>query len=143
MTQPVENNISNTMKKVTKKISSHTPVETNLQNNLQDIDTLPVGVDRINSISQKEKALYESKVTRRKVYERIGELLDATKTVKGYDSDGNAVETIEPDLQRRKEGAELAMRAFGDSKEFLSVNTQVNNVMDVKSIIEAINSGKQ
>lgn len=143
MTQPVENNISNTMKKATKKISSHTPVETNLQNNLQDIDTLPVGVDRINNISQKEKALYESKVTRRKVYERIGELLDATKTVKGYDSDGNAVETIEPDLQRRKEGAELAMRAFGDSKEFLSVNTQVNNVMDVKSIIEAINSGKQ
>lgn len=121
-----------------KKVSSHTPIKTNLQ----DTDTLPVGVDRINNISQKEKALYESKVTRRKVYERIGELLDATKTVAGYDSDGNAVETIEPDLQRRKEGAELAMRAFGDSKEFLSVNTKVNNVMDVKSIIEAINSGK-
>lgn len=99
---------------------------------------IPTTIDRVNNITQKEESLYKAGVTRRKVYERIGELLNATKRVVGYDSRGMEVVSEEPDLGRRKEGAELAMRAFGDSKEFLAVNTQVNNVMDVKAIVEAI-----
>lgn len=99
---------------------------------------IPPTIDRVNNINQKEESLYRAGVTRRKVYERIGELLNATKRVVGYDSRGMEVVSEEPDLGRRKEGAELAMRAFGDSKEFLAVNTQVNNVMDVKAIVEAI-----
>lgn len=107
----------------------------------ESVETLPSTIDRVNNIIQKEESLYKAGVTRRKVYERIGELLNATRKISSTDDNGIPQVTEEPDLQRRKEGAELAMRAFGDSKEFLAVNTQVNNVMDVKGIIEAINRG--
>lgn len=100
---------------------------------------VPPDADRINNISQKEVSLYKAGVTRRKVYERIRELLDSTKKVVGYDSKGMEVVTEEPDTDKRAKGIEYAMRAFGDMKEFVAVNTQVNNVMDVKSIVEAIN----
>lgn len=121
-----------------KKVSSHTPIKTNLQ----DTDTLPVGVDRINNINQKEFALYAVGITRQKAYKVLADGLVATKKVAGYDSRGMEVVSEEPDQDKRHKSVEAIMRLFGDSKEFLSVNTQVNNVMDVKSIIEAINSGK-
>lgn len=106
----------------------------------ESVETLPSTIDRVNNIIQKEESLYKAGVTRRKVYERIGELLNATRKISSTDENGVPQVTEEPDLQRRKEGAELAMRAFGDSKEFLAINTQINKVMDVKAIIEAIKS---
>lgn len=122
-----------------KAISSKSPSEESVVNVV-----IPVEADRVNNINQKEAALYLSGVTRRKVYDRIGELLDAKTKVKvGCTSVGEEIWEERADLGRRKEGCELAMRAFGDSKEFLAVNTQVNNVLDVKSIIEAINRGSK
>lgn len=103
---------------------------------------VPSTIDRVNNINQKEESLYKAGVTRRRTYEVIGELLNAVKKISGTDDFGMPTMSEEPDLQRRKEGAELAMRAFGDSKEFLAVNTQVNNVMDVKAIVEAIARGR-
>ncbi len=106
------------------------------------VEELPTTIDRVNNINQKEESLYKAGVTRRRTYEVIGELLNAVKKISGTDDFGMPTMSEEPDLQRRKEGAELAMRAFGDSKEFLAVNTQVNNVMDVKAIVEAIARGR-
>jgi len=115
--------------------------ETNLcvpSSDLLTTNDVPTTIDRVNNINQKEESLYKAGVTRRRTYEVIGELLNAVKKISGTDDFGMPTVSEEPDLQRRKEGAELAMRAFGDSKEFLAVNTQVNNVMDVKAIVEAI-----
>lgn len=85
---------------------------------------LPLKADRVNNIIHKERAMYEAGVTRRRTYEVICELLTAVKRVVGYDSRGMEVVTEEPDLDKRKMGAELALKAFGDLKEMKDVGGQ-------------------
>jgi hypothetical protein len=79
--------------------------------------------------------MYASGVTRRRAYDVISELLCAVRRVVGYDSRGMEVVTEEPDLDKRRQGAELALKAFNDSKESVSVNTQVNNIVDVGGLL--------
>lgn len=73
--------------------------------------------DKVNNVDSKELAMSRAKVTRRRTYEVISELLSAVKKVVRYDSRGMEIVTEEPDLDRRKQGAELALKAFGDLKE--------------------------
>lgn len=81
--------------------------------------------DRVNNQGSKELAMSKAGVTRRRTYEVICELLSAVKRVVGYDSRGMEVVSEEPDLDKRKMGAELALKAFGDLKEMKDVGGQV------------------
>lgn len=87
-------------------------------------DSIPVE-DRVNNQGSKELAMSRAGVTRRRTYEVICELLSAVKRVVGYDSRGMEVVSEEPDLDKRKMGAELALKAFGDLKEMKDVGGQV------------------
>lgn len=105
------------------EVVSSTPiVETAL--NPQVTDNIPVE-DKVNNQASKELAMSKAGVTRRRTYEVICELLSAVKRVVGYDSRGMEVVSEEPDLDKRKMGAELALKAFGDLKEMKDVGGQV------------------
>lgn len=73
--------------------------------------------DRVNNQVSKELAMSRAGVTRRKTYEVICELLTADKEIIVYDKNGVEVKERLPDLDKRKQGAELALKAFGDLKE--------------------------
>lgn len=73
--------------------------------------------DKVNNQVSKELAMSRAGVTRRKTYEVISELLTAEKELVGYDKNGVEVRESIPDLDKRRQGAELALKAFGDLKE--------------------------
>lgn len=73
--------------------------------------------DKVNNQVSKELAMSRAGVTRRKTYEVICELLTAEKELVGYDKNGVEVRESIPDLDKRRQGAELALKAFGDLKE--------------------------
>lgn len=83
-------------------------------------------IDRVGNISQKELALSISGVTRRRVYEEIGGMLRAMKKVDRMNG-GVIVEEEEPDMVMRARGVELALKAFGDLKEFERVGGNVTH----------------
>ena len=95
-----------------------------------------VSVEKVGDISGKEVAMSKAGVTRRKAYEVIREMLEATKEVVSYNYKGEEVREIVADLDRRSKGVELALKAFGDMKDSVQVNTQVNNVFDVGELIK-------
>ncbi len=91
-------------------------------------DELPVGADRVNNILHKEAAMHKSGVTRATVYNNIKLLLDASVETREFDADRKEwVTTSVPDLDRRKQGAELALKAFGDLKEMQRVEGAVTH----------------
>lgn len=99
-------------------------VETIPSSDIPAAEAIPVE-DRVNNQASKELAMSKAGVTRRRTYEVICELLSAVKRVVGYDSRGMEVVSEEPDLDKRKMGAELALKAFGDLKEMKDVGGQV------------------
>lgn len=107
------------------------------------VDRIPETADRVNNVTQKEEALYKSGVTRYKTYKVINELLSAMRIETTYTQDGEEIKTEVPDLEKRKQGAELALRAFGDSKESVAINTQVNNIFKAESILSEIKLAKE
>lgn len=84
----------------------------------ESIPTIP-DIDRVNNLAQKESAMAEAGVTRLKTYRAINNLLTATKTVEEV-VDGNVVKREIPDVAANAKGAELALKAFNDSKELQS-----------------------
>lgn len=116
-------------------VSSTPVVETAFPNQVPTSEVIPTAdsipsseipvEDRVNNQSSKELAMSKAGVTRRRTYEVICELLSAVKRVVGYDSRGMEVVSEEPDLDKRKMGAELALKAFGDLKEMKDVGGQV------------------
>ena len=70
--------------------------------------------DKINNLPQKEKRLEEAGVTRRKAYQVIADALEAVIEYEVRDSDGMAIKKTRPDLEKRKWGAEMALKVFGD-----------------------------
>lgn len=110
-------------------ISSKNPAEkNNKKNNLISVDksidriasvepSLNKVIDKIASVEQKEIAMAEAGVTRVKTYKVINNLLTATKTVEIL-KDGEIIKTEVPDVQANAKGAELALKAFNDLKEF-------------------------
>lgn len=100
-----------------------------LQTIVPSVDVgLPESVDRVNNVVHKERALYEAGVTRRKVYENINLLLEASVSSREFDKDSREWHVVAtPDLERRKQGSELALKAFGDLKEMVKVGDVVTH----------------
>lgn len=99
-------------------------------------------IDRVGNISQKELALSTSGVTRRKVYEEIGGMLRAVKKVERVDG-GVVVTSEEPDMVMRARGVELALKAFGDLKEFERVGGNVTHNKVVYQWLNVQNNAEQ
>ncbi len=96
-------------------------------------------IDRVANIEQKELALSTSGVTRQRVYDEISLMLKAVKK-KEILKDGVLSVEEEPDMTVRSKGVELALKAFGDLKEFeRAVNTTHNKV--VYQWLQVNNSG--
>lgn len=74
-------------------------------------------IDRVGDVGQKELALDKAGLKRVEVYRRIKEMLDAV-TVEETLEDGMVVKTEVPNMVMRAKGVELALKAFGDLKEF-------------------------
>ena len=83
-------------------------------------------IDRVGSVEQKELALDKAGLKRVEVYRRIKEMLDAGKEVDEL-FEGKIVTTIVPDMAMRAKGVELALKAFGDLKEFDKAGSVTNN----------------
>lgn len=89
-------------------------------------------IDRVGNIEQKELALSSANLKRIGVYRRIKEMLDAVE-VREEIHDGQIKKIEEPDMSMRARGVELALKAFGDLKEF---DRAVNNVTHNKVVYQ-------
>ena len=83
-------------------------------------------IDRVGDVGQKELALSKAELRRIDVYRRIKEMLDAVD-VKEVLSQGMLVKTEVPNIAIRAKGVELALKAFGDLKEFDKAGSVTNN----------------
>jgi len=77
--------------------------------------------DRINNVTQKEEAMALSGVTRRKTYRVIARLLDAKKWAEVTDKGGNVRWEWVEDLEKQRQGAEMALKVMGDMIEHKQV----------------------
>ena len=126
-----KNNLQKKRKCVNYRPMGNPPIETKLakkkpkKNNLVTLEK--PDIDRVSSIEQKELALSSVGVTREKVYREIKGMLEAVK-VREELRDGEVVSIDEPDMAIRAKGVELALKAFGDLKEFdRAVNSVTHN----------------
>ena len=83
-------------------------------------------IDRVGDVGQKEFALDKAGLKRVEVYRRIKEMMDAVD-VKEVLSQGMLVKTEVPNIAIRAKGVELALKAFGDLKEFDKAGSVTNN----------------
>lgn len=74
-------------------------------------------IDKVNSIEQKENGLAASGVTRASTYAIIKKLQNARKIIKVRDSQGNEYDDEVDDLEKQRQGAELALKILGDMTE--------------------------
>lgn len=86
----------------------------------------PILFDKIASVEQKETALKTAGVTRELVYRGI---FDGLKAVKKTEKlvDGELITIEEPDETVRLKNRELALKAFGDLKEFQVTGSVTHN----------------
>lgn len=75
-------------------------------------------IERVGDVGQKEIALDAAGLKRVRVYAEIKRMLEAVKVVEKMNSDGTITRSDEPDNAIRAKGVELALKAFGDLKEF-------------------------
>lgn len=111
--------------------------------------------DRVGNVEQKERNLAAANITRLYTYKKIYEMMNAVKRVTAEDLDGKLIVlSEEPDMAIRAKGVELAMKAFGDLKEFERVvngnvtnNTVIYKWGDVKTVnnndVQVINESSQ
>lgn len=83
-------------------------------------------MERVGDVGQKELALSTAGLKRVAVYRRIKEMLDAVKVSEKL-VDGCIEQVEEPDMVMRAKGVELALKAFGDLKEFDKAGSVTNN----------------
>lgn len=83
-------------------------------------------MDRVGDVGQKELALSKADLRRIDVYRRIREMVDAVKSVEKI-VNGCVEKVDEPDMVMRAKGVELALKAFGDLKEFDKAGSVTNN----------------
>jgi hypothetical protein len=74
-------------------------------------------VEKINSLVQKESAMEKVGLRRQLAYNKIVEALNATRRTEYRDAEGNVLYREEPDFEKNKWGAEMALKAFGDLVE--------------------------
>lgn len=77
--------------------------------------------DQINNVTQKELAMSLEGVTRRKTYAVIARLLEAKKWAEVTDKGGNVRWENVDDLEKQRQGAEMALRVMGDMIEHKQV----------------------
>lgn len=77
--------------------------------------------DQINNVAQKEMAMDLAGVTRRRTYDVISRLLGATKWAEVTDKNGNVKFENVPDLEKQRQGAEMALKVMGDMIEHKQV----------------------
>ena len=77
--------------------------------------------DQINNVRQKEDAMSLSGVTRLKTYAVISRLLEARKYAEVTDKQGNVNWELVDDLEKQRQGAEMALRVMGDMIEHKQV----------------------
>lgn len=102
-----------------------------------------VSIDKVGNVEQKEFRLSEAGVTRRFVYSKLRELLTATRREKSYDEEGNEVWAEVSDLVMQARGVEMGLKLFGDMKDGVQVNTQVNNVFDVSELVRKAKENRE
>lgn len=107
----------------TKKIKNNIPAE--IPTTVPVLNTKK-NIDRIASVEQKESAMAEAGVTRLKTYKVINDLLTAVKIVETL-QDGQVIKTEVPDVTANSKGAELALKAFNDLKEFQASVGSIHN----------------
>lgn len=73
-----------------------------------------IRTDKINNIVQKEIAMARAGVSREKTYAVISRLLGAKKWAEVVDKQGNVKTEWVDDLDRQRQGAEMALKAMGD-----------------------------
>lgn len=92
-----------------------------------ELRTIPkVEIDRVGDVGQKELALSKADLRRIDVYRRIREMVNAVKSVEKI-VNGCVEKVDEPDMAMRARGVELALKAFGDLKEFDKAGSVTNN----------------
>lgn len=82
-----------------------------VKNNIPD--GIPVDIDRVNNISQKELAMHKAGVTRRNINDVIAQGMVAVKT-RTEIIDGEVHKIEEPDMPVRLKSAELGLDAMND-----------------------------
>lgn len=123
MIQRRKNPKKNIPSETTSKPDDNLPVQTRSIEELASAVITHPSIDRVNDIEQKEVAMSQAGVTRRKVYEHISSLLSAVVETREYDKDSKEwITTTVPDVEKRTKGTELALKAFGDLKEMQKVN---------------------
>ena len=90
-------------------------------------------MDKINSIVQKESAMFSAGVTRRRTYEVISRLLGAKRWAETTDKSGNVRWEWVEDLEKQRQGADMALRVMGDMIEHKEVRTSG----EVKVVVDA------
>ena len=98
--------------------------------------------DKVGNVEQKERNLAAANITRLYTYKKIYEMMNAVKRVTAEDLDGKMVVlSEEPDMAIRAKGVEMALKCFGDLKEFERVvngnvtnNTVIYKWGDVKTV---------
>ena len=80
-----------------------------------------IAPDQINNVRQKEDAMSLSGVTRLKTYAVISRLLEAKKYAEVTDKQGNVNWEWVDDLEKQRQGAEMALRVMGDMIEHKQV----------------------
>lgn len=92
------------------------------------MDTTPAitEIDQVNNITQKERALKRSGVTREKYMRVVADALVATKMGKAdKPNERGQYDLVEvPDIERQQWGAEMAAKFFSDLKELQPVPVQ-------------------
>jgi len=86
-----------------------------------DVVSSPAKRDQINNVRQKEDAMSFSGVTRRKTYDVIARLLEAKRWAEVTDKSGNVKYEYVDDLEKQRQGAEMALRVMGDMIEHKTV----------------------
>lgn len=99
---------------------------------------------KINNISQKEEAMHYLGLTRKKYLIVIVEALESTIKTVLRDTEGNEVVSYEPDYDKRKWGAEQAMKLFGDAIQHVDANVRVtHSVEELLNVFEKAQKRKE
>lgn len=86
--------------------------------------------DEINNLPQKQTAMSRARVTRERTYAVISRLLEATKWEDVVDASGNVRRERVPDLDRQRQGAELALKSFGDLVQQIEADVRVTHSVE-------------
>ena len=99
------------------------------------VAVVPLSVDKINNIAQKELTLHKSGVTREKYMRWIAESMNAEKEEEYQDPiDGRYKKRMVPDKAQRNWAAEMTVKLLSDAAEVKIIDQPVNIQVTVNHI---------